>query len=120
MAVVRWLKTVDARDFEAGQRYLELLFPPTKARAVTRALKAAPIRYFQAKDVLRASELAKLSSKDPEVAKQSKRIAKGVPLSPLLLVRESGHARLLVADGFHRLCAVVDIDATADVACKLA
>jgi hypothetical protein len=41
-------------------------------------------------------------------------------LSPLLLVHESGHARLVVADGFHRLCAVIHVDENAEVACKIA
>ncbi len=120
MPRVAWSKTVEAEDFDAGQRYLELLFPPAKASALVRRLKETSVRAFPAKDVLRASELDLLSPKDPDVAKQLKKIAKGKALSPLLLVRESGHARLIVADGFHRLCAAVNVDESLDVACKIA
>jgi len=49
-------------------------------------------------------------AKDANVARQLKKIDKGTPLSPLPLMRESGNARLVVADGFHRLCAVMQID----------
>lgn len=117
---LKWSETVDDKDFDAGRRYLELLFAPTSARALVRALKSAPVNSFAAKDVLRASELPLLSAKDGDVARQLKKIDKGAPLSPLLLVRESGHARLVVADGFHRLCAAVHIDQDAEVACKIA
>jgi hypothetical protein len=79
-------------------------------RALVRALKAAPVHSFVAKDVLRASKVQLLSAKDADVARQLKKIDKGTPLSPLPLVRESGHARLVVADGFHGLCAVMHID----------
>ena len=40
-------------------------------------------------------------------------------LSPLLLVRESGYARLIVPAGFHRLRAVHHIDPVEEVACKI-
>ena len=93
---------------------------PRRARELVRALKRTPIRPFAAKDILRASELGLLDAKDPDVAKQMKRIAKGQALSPLLLVRESGHARLIVADGFHRLCAAMHSDQDASVPCKIA
>jgi len=116
----KWLETVDDKDLDAGRRYLELLFAPTSARALVRALKSAAVHSFAAKDVLRASELQLLPAKDPDVARQLKKIHKGAPLSPLLLVRETGHARLVVADGFHRLCAVMHVDENAEVACKIA
>ena len=117
---VKWSESVEDKDFEAGRRYLELLFAPTSARALVRALKSAPVQSFAAKDVLRASELQLLPAKDRDVARQLKKIDKGAPLSPLLLVREASRARLVVADGFHRLCAAVHIDQDDEVACKIA
>ena len=119
MPAVKWSESVADDDFEAGRRYLELLYPRAKATALVGTLKSAPIEKFAAKDVLRASELHLLPVKEPEVAKQFKKIAKRTALSPLLLVRESGHARLIVADGFHRLCAVMHIDPASEVACKI-
>lgn len=117
---IKWLKEVAEHDFEAGQTYLSLLYPDAVARKLVRALKNAPIREFAAKDILRASELALERAEDPGVAKQIKKIRKGEKLSPLLLVRESGHARLIVADGFHRLCAVHHLDQETPVPCRIA
>jgi len=117
---VKWSDDVESDDFDAGRAYLALLYPAARAQALTRALERAKVMRFAAKDIVRASELALLSAKDSGVVKQRKKIAKGQRLSPLLLVRESGHARLIVADGFHRLCAVHALNPDEPVACKLA
>ncbi len=120
MPKIKWLDDVDDHDFEAGQTYLVLLYPPGRARSLKQALKRTRVVRFAAKDLLRASELKLASPKDPDVAKQHKKIAKGQALSPLLLIRESGHARLIVADGYHRLCAVHQLDPDELVPCKIA
>lgn len=118
---IKWRKDVDPQDFEAGRQYLELLYLAGTAKTLVRALKSAPLEKFAAKDILRASELTLLDRKDPDVAKQFQKIRAGEALSPPLLVRErSGRARLIVADGFHRLCAAVHIDENAPVPCKIA
>ena len=49
-----------------------------------------------------------------------KRIRAGKALSPLLLVRVPEIAKLVVADGYHRLCAVYSVDEDAVVPCKIA
>ena len=120
MAKLKWASAVDRKDFDAGRQYLELLYPAARAQALVRSLKRTAIRSFVAKDILRASELELLPEKEPDVAKQMKRIAKQEELSPLLLIRESGHARLIIADGFHRLCAAMHTDEQSQVPCKIA
>lgn len=117
---IKWSTQVEAHDFAAGQSYLQLLYPAEVARGFVASLKRVKATNFSAKDIVRASELELLSRKNADVAKQLKRIAKGEQLSPLLLVRESGHARLIIADGFHRLCAVHHLDPKEDVPCKIA
>jgi hypothetical protein len=54
---------------------------------------------------------------DPEVAKDLRRAARGEALSPVLLVR--GAAPLVVADGYHRICASYHFAEDADVLCRL-
>jgi hypothetical protein len=117
---VKWLKEVESHDFAAGENYLRLLFPVGVAEKLAARLKRVDITRFAAKDILRASELELRSRKDPDVARQLKKLQKGEKLSPLLLVRESGRARLIVADGFHRLCAVHHMDPDEQVPCKIA
>jgi hypothetical protein len=116
---IKWLKEVERHDFSAGEAYLRLLFPAPVARERIASLKKVKVTVHAAKDILRASELAMLPQKDPDVARQLKKIQEGEKLSPLLVVRESGHARLIVADGFHRLCAVNHLDPDEQVPCKI-
>ncbi|MGZ5179487.1 MAG: hypothetical protein ACXWC6_04560 [Ramlibacter sp.] len=119
-ADVKWLKRVDAEDFDAARRYLALVFAPRDAKALTASLEKAPMQRFPAKDVLRASEQPPKPRKDPDVAKQLKRIERGKPLSPVLLVRVPGQAKLLVADGYHRVCAAYLHNEDEPVPCKIA
>jgi hypothetical protein len=51
-----------------------------------------------------------LGVSNSHVEKDRKKIHKGVMLSPLLLVRSPELGRVIVADGYHRLCAVYSID----------
>ena len=40
-------------------------------------------------------------------------------LSPLLLVRDPSHLKLVIADGYHRMCAVYLFDEDTRVPCKI-
>ena len=53
------------------------------------------------------------------MVKDRKKILAGTPLSPLLLVRRAGRAALIVADGYHRLCAVYAFNEDAVIPCKI-
>jgi len=44
---------------------------------------------------------------------------RGEKLSPLLLVRASAEGKVVVADGYHRLCAVYGFDEDALIPCKI-
>jgi hypothetical protein len=75
-----------------------------------------------AKDLLRAAALPLLPRDEPHVDADLKRIQKAKPLAPVLLVRgdvASAHP-LTVADGYHRICAVVYFDESAPVRCRVA
>ncbi len=50
--------------------------------------------------------------------KGTSKIQSGTALSPLLLVRQEGQ-RTVVADGYHRLCAVYRLDEDASIPCKI-
>lgn len=58
---------------------------------------------------------------EPHVDEDLKRIAKGKPLPHVLLIRgEMGRGLpLVVADGYHRICAVVYFDENAPVSCRI-
>lgn len=122
MNEIHWLPAPEAHDYPAAQDYLELLMPPEGARRLVAALRAAPIQVKKAKDLLRASDVELLPFDNPHVASDLRKIGKGTPLSPLLLVRGqlNGSAPLEVVDGYHRLCAAYRTDENSEVPCKIA
>ena len=71
---------------------------------------------------MRAAHLPLLPSDESHVSDDLKRIQKGKPLAPVLLVRgdiPSG-VPLIVADGYHRICAVCYVDESAPALCRIA
>jgi hypothetical protein len=118
---VRWAKTPDAHDFAAALDYLSLIMPPQDAAKYAKLLEQS--RYSlvtrKAKDLLRASGLPLLPKSNVHVAKDLARIAKGVKLSPVLLVRGNWTRPLIIADGTHRVMACEHWDENAPIACVL-
>ena len=85
-----------------------------------RKLRAAPIILFKSKDIMRAAGLPLLAAGNTHVERNRKKIRDGTRLSPLLLVRHRPTARVIVADGYHRLCAIHPLDEDAVIPCKIA
>jgi hypothetical protein len=54
------------------------------------------------------------------VERDRKKILVGKKLAPLLLLRDDRSRRVIVADGYHRLCAVYSFDEDALIPCKIA
>jgi hypothetical protein len=48
------------------------------------------------------------------------KIEDGKAISPLLLVRTAGDANVIIADGYHRMCAIYALDEDAMIHCKIA
>jgi len=116
---IRWLDDCEDHDFPAAGEYLSLLMPPKRVAGVLRKLRAAPVITFKAKDIFRASGLSLLGVSNSHVERDRAKILKGTPLSPLLLVRDDALGRVIVADGYHRLCAVYGFDEDARVPCRI-
>ena len=115
----KWLQKVEEHDFAAAASYLALIHPQTQCKALVAALRAADLVQFKAKDIFRASGLSLLGISNSHVEKDRAQIDKGEALSPLLLVRDEKNGKVVVADGYHRLCAVYQIDEDAWVPCKI-
>ena len=93
---------------------LELLHKP---QGLLSRLRNSSTTRFKAKDIIRASREPLLRPDDPHVARDLKRIDDDEPLSPVLLVASEP---LIIADGYHRVCAVYHRDYDAEVHCRLA
>jgi len=117
---IQWLPDVEEHDYQAAESYLGLILPPDRVAALLAGLRAGAITRFKAKDIFRASRLSLLGVSNSHVEKDQKKIEKGDPLSPLLLVRDEPRGRVVIADGYHRLCAVYGFDEDAWVPCRIA
>jgi hypothetical protein len=115
-----WLDLPEDHDYPAAASYLSLTLPPRKVTTLVASLRKTKIAHFKAKDIFRASGLSLLGVSNSHVEKDRQKIEKGVPLSPLLLVRAPELGKVIIADGYHRLCAVYGINEDALIPCKLA
>lgn len=116
---IKWLEEVEGHDYPAARSYLNILFPKIKAGAYVEDLIKAPMSEFKAKDIFRASGLSLLGVSNSHVKKNIKKINKGEEMSPILLVRDEKMHKIIVADGYHRLCAVYTFNEDAMIPCKI-
>lgn len=116
-----WKERPEKHDYPAGLDYLTLVLDDAIAREVVTSLRSTPTVRKKAKDLLRASRLPLLPRDNPHVAGDLKKIKKGKQLSPVLLVRgDAGiDVPLLVADGYHRICASWYRDENVLIACRI-
>lgn len=116
---IKWLPEPEEQNYPAAESYLTLLYSARRARKMVATLRAAPIEQFKAKDIFRASQLSLLGVSNSHVVKDRKNIKNGVCLSPLLLVRDEQNGRVVIADGYHRLCAIYSFNEDAWIHCKI-
>ena len=118
-STIRWLEQPEDHDYDAAEAYLSLIFPAAQAARLVKQLHRARRIEFMAKDIFRASGLSLLGISNAHVERDRRKIASGTRLSPLLLVRDRQHGRVIIADGYHRLCAVYGYDEDALIPCKI-
>lgn len=116
---ITWLDKPQTHDYSAAESYLSLTMKSRSAKTVVAKLVKARISKFAAKDIFRASGLSLLGVSNSHVEKDRARIIRNKELSPLLLYRDKAHRKLIVADGYHRLCAVYKFDEDAIIPCKI-
>jgi hypothetical protein len=112
-----WLPEPEEHDYPAAESYLSLHYEESTASLLVIKLRGLPVIQRKAKDIFRASGLPLLPDDDPHVRRNLEKMEKLKPLSPLLLVRARN--ALIVADGYHRLCAMYHFDYDAEVPCKI-
>lgn len=117
---IKWLDEPEEHDYPAALSYLSLFYDEQTAAACVHRLQQAPVSTFKAKDIFRASGLSLLGIGNSHMEKDRKKIQAGRELSPLLLIRDPAHGKVIIADGYHRLCAVYSFDEDALIPCKIA
>ncbi len=118
---VTWLDEPEAHDFDAAADYLSMVGDPDVVEKTVAALRRAEVVYREAKDILRAADLALLPTSNPHVKADLAKIHAGKRLSPILLVRGNAMvgAGLQIADGYHRVCASYVTDENTSIPCRL-
>lgn len=119
---VTWKDLPEEHDYPAAADYLELLAAPDVVDAVIANLRAVPVMYKKAKDILRAAGLELLSADNPYVRHDLIKINNRKSLSPILLVRGDFRTGvpMVIADGYHRVCAVHWADEDIAIPAKIA
>ena len=107
-----WQLEPEEHDYPAARTYLSLLCTPSLAAKIVKLLEHASPSTYQAKDLLRASRLPLLEESNKHVAGDLEKVSRGQKLSPILLVRGrfEKNRDLLIADGYHRVCASYWLD----------
>jgi hypothetical protein len=118
---IAWKKTPEPADYEAARAFLSLVYSSSLVNSLVQSLRSAPCVEHSAKDLLRASTLPVLTADESKVKEDLKKISKGKPLAPVLLITGdmTRSIPLVVADGYHRICAVYHYDEDAFVHCQM-
>lgn len=116
---IQWLGQPEEHDYPSAESYLNLIYDSENAARFVQQLRQAPLSQFKAKDIFRASALSLLGVSNSHVEKDTQKIKSNQSLSPLLLIRDKANSKLVIADGYHRLCAVYAMDEDALIPCKI-
>ena len=116
---IKWRARPEDHDYPAAASYLSLLYDGPAVAKYIKRLRGVPLSQFEAKDIFRASGVSLLGIGNKHVEQERKRVVAGKSLSPLLLVRATGNDAVIIADGYHRLCAVYSFDEDAVIPCKI-
>ena len=116
---ITWQAKPEKEDFPAAESYLGLLYDSKAVKAIVSELKTAPTIRFMSKDIFRASGLSLTGISNIHVEKDRKKTEDGKPLSPILLVRDEHNGKVVIADGYHRMCAVYSYNQDELIPCKI-
>ena len=116
---IRWRPDAQEQDYPAAESFLSILYSEDRVAEMLSKLKRAAIVQFKARDIFRASQLSLLGVSSSHVEKDRIRIRKEKRLSPLLLVRDEHNGKVVIADGYHRLCAIYEFNEEAWIHCKI-
>lgn len=116
---IKWLDIPEEKDYLSAASYLSLIYDSRAIEDMLDQLRSIGISSFKAKDLFRASGLSILGISNSHVRKDARKIKTGDLISPLLLVRDQVNGKVIIADGYHRLCAVYRYDEDALIPCKI-
>jgi hypothetical protein len=117
VARIKWRDQVADHDYAAAEAYLSLKLTEADVSKTVARLRKAKLTTRRANDILRAAGLTAAPLADPGVIKDLIKVIEGQELSPILVV--SGKKGADIADGFHRVSLVYQIDPYGEIPLKI-
>jgi uncharacterized protein (DUF1015 family) len=119
---IHWSIEPEEKDYDGAESFLSLILSPREAAVIINRLRYAARTEYYVKDILRQSKLPLLDITDSQVSHVLDKIKSSVQISSILLLR--GDVRkglpLIVADGYHRVCAAYHLGDDTKVRCHIA
>lgn len=116
---IEWKDDVKPEHYTAAVSYLSLIYDVLKSKEIVSKLRSAEMSQFKSKDIFRASGLSLLGISNQHIKRNQRKIKEGEDLAPILLVRDTENGKVIIADGYHRMCAVYHYDEDAIMPCKI-
>jgi hypothetical protein len=116
---IKWLPEPQDKDYPSAASFLNLLYDDATVKILIKKLKKVHTSQFKAKDIFRSSGMSLLGISNSHVENDRKKITEGKELSPVLLVRDDKFRKVIIADGYHRMCAVYSFSEDALIPCKI-
>ena len=116
-----WTNDQEPHDYQLAEDYLGFTYSSEEAHELASRMRTAPIVYHYAANVLRVAGLPALAESNVHVVRVLDDLHAGKLLSPVLIVRGAGGARLnfTIADGYFRICASNFLDELAHIPCRM-
>jgi hypothetical protein len=114
---VKWADAVAEHDYAAAEAYLSLTLGEQDLAKSLRRLRKGKLTSRRANDILRAAGLTAAPLDDPGVMKDLVKAIAGEPLSPVLVLSRKKGAD--IADGFHRVSLLYQLDPYAVIPLKI-
>jgi hypothetical protein len=107
-------------DFEAAANYVSLLSKIDR-HAFIKAMIDGDTEHHPAKDLIRASREPLLEADNEHVQRDLQKVHDGHELSPVIIVRGqfADNRPMIIADGYHRVCAAYWVSEDAIVKCRV-
>jgi hypothetical protein len=116
---IKWLKKPQPGNYSDAFSFLGLIYDGNKIVEFMKMFKSASISEFKARDIIRAANITDITNTNLLIEEDRKKIKKEVALSPVLLLRDSVNARVIIAEGYYRIAAAYSIDENAVIPCKI-
>jgi hypothetical protein len=116
---IKWLADPEDGDYPAAGSYLSLLYDEPAAASIWSGYGKRQCRNSRRKTFSVHRVCLCWVSVISHVQHDQKKVLAGKSLSPLLLVRATSNQEVIIADGYHRMCAVYSFDEDALIPCKI-